>query len=140
MKIEEGLRKYKDVILYLFFGACTTVVNIVAYWVLVHPIGLSTMFGTVSAWFISVLFAYVTNRKWVFHSESVTSREIFGEVVSFFGCRLATGIIDWLCMFVFVQVLNLNDMFIKIVANILVVVLNYVASKLLIFRKKKGDI
>lgn len=129
------MRKYWDVIPYLFFGVCTTAVNVVAYWLCAHPLRLKTMPSTVIAWFLAVLFAYVVNRKWVFHSEAHKAKAICREVVSFFGCRLATGVIDWLCMFVFVELLSVNDVFIKTAANMLVVVLNYVASKFVIFKK-----
>ena len=127
--------KYKDIIPYGVFGVLTTLVNIVSYWVAAHPLGLSVMASTVIAWFMSVLSAYVTNRKWVFHSEAEGFEAIVKEMVSFFGCRLATGFVDLACMFVFVDVLHLDDVVIKVIAN--VIVLNYVASKLVIF--KHGD-
>ena len=135
IKIREIIRRYKDVIPYLFFGVCTTVVNVVVYWCSAHIFALSTMLSTVIAWILAVLFAYITNRKWVFKSDAKSRLAIAKEISSFFGCRLATGIIDWLCMFVFVEVLSINDVVIKVLANILVIVLNYVASKLIIFKR-----
>jgi len=135
MDIKKIIKKYKDVTLYLFFGVCTTLVNIITYWIVAHPFGFSTMVSTIFAWFIAVLFAYITNRKWVFHSTTVTSKEIVREIISFFSCRLITGIIDWVCMLIFVDILYLNDVIIKFLANILVIILNYIASKLLIFKK-----
>lgn len=126
--------QYKDIIPYGVFGVLTTVVNIVSYWIAAHPLGLSVMTSTVIAWFLSVLFAYVTNRKWVFHSEADGFEAIVKEMVSFFGCRLATGFVDLACMFLFVDVLHLDDVVIKVIANIIVIVLNYVASKLVIFK------
>lgn len=137
MDIRKIYEKYKDVIPYLFFGVCTTIVNVVSYWVSAHLLHLGTMLSTVIAWILAVLFAYVTNRKWVFHSTAVGAHEIAKEMLSFFSCRLATGVVDWVSMFVFVDVLGWNDVIIKIVANIVVIVLNYVASKLIIFKKKK---
>lgn len=134
--IKSLLIKYKDMIAYLFFGACTTVVNIVVYWLLAHPLGMGTMVSTIVAWVAAVLFAYLTNRKWVFHSQAVTRQEITREIVSFFACRLATGVVDWVVMLVFVDVLHFNDLVIKFLANVLVIILNFVASKLIIFRKK----
>ena len=88
------------------------------------------------AWICSVLFAYITNRKWVFHSEAMGSAAILKEMISFFACRLLTGVVDWLCMLIFVDLLYWNDMVIKIGANVLVIILNYVASKLVIFKKQ----
>ena len=133
--------QYKDIIPYGVFGVLTTVVNIVLYWLAAHPFGLSVMASTVIAWFLSVLFAYVTNRKWVFHSEAEGFEAIIKEMVSFFGCRLATGFVDLACMFVFVDILHLDDVVIKVIANVIVIVLNYVASKLVIFKHedKEGE-
>ncbi len=127
--------KYRDVVLYLFFGVCTTLVNIISYWICAHPLNISTMLSTIIAWILAVLFAYVTNREWVFHSTVTTKKEIINEIISFFSCRLVTGIIDWVCMFVFVQIVGLNDVIVKTIANIIVIILNYVASKVYIFRK-----
>ncbi len=129
--------KYKDIILYLFFGVCTTLINTLSFWVMAHPIGADVIPSTIIAWIIAVLFAYVTNRKWVFHSEATNPQMILKEMISFFGCRFATGVIDLLCMFIFVDILSWNDVLIKFAANILVIVLNYIASKLIIFKRQK---
>lgn len=136
MFLQKLIKKYKDVIPYLFFGICTTLVNVASYWLFAHSLKLNTMISTLVAWILAVLFAYITNRKWVFHSEAHTMSEIVKEIVSFFGCRIATGVVDWGCMFVFVELLLWNDVIIKFLANVLVIILNYVASKLLIFKKK----
>ena len=135
-KLKSLYARYADVIPYLFFGVCTTLVNMAAYWVAAYPLGLSVPVSTVVAWVLAVLFAYLTNRRWVFHSEARTTPEILREIASFFSCRLATGLLDLGCMFLFVDVLRWNDLLIKALDNVLVVVLNYVASRLLIFRKR----
>ena len=134
--IKKLINKYWDVIPYLFFGVCTTIVNVVVYWFCSHCIHLGLNISTVIAWVLAVLFAYITNRKWVFKSEAHSAVEIFKEIISFFGCRIATGILDWGCMFLFVKKLKFNDIIIKVLANILVIILNYVASKIIIFKKK----
>lgn len=136
MDLKKIIENYKDVIPYMFFGVCTTLVNVVAYWVCAHMFDMKTMASTIIAWALAVLFAYLTNRKWVFRSEAKTIVEIAKEIVAFFGCRLATGMVDWACMFFFVELLSWNDVIIKFAANVLVIILNYFASKLLIFRKK----
>jgi putative flippase GtrA len=110
----------------------------VAYWVAAYPLSMGTVPSSVLAWVAAVLFAYVTNRKWVFRSQAVTRQEVTREIASFFGCRLATGVVDWAMMFVCVDLLRFNDMIIKIFANIVVIILNYVASKLLIFKNKNS--
>lgn len=138
-KIRDLYKKYKDVVPYVFFGVCTTIVNVVVYWLFAYVLMQATMLSTIIAWIAAVLFAYITNRKWVFHSQAYGVVSIMKEIVSFFSCRLATGIIDWLCMYIFVDVLGANGVLIKLIANIIVIVLNYVASKLLIFRRKSDN-
>lgn len=134
--IKQLFEKHRDKILYLVFGALTTAVNTGVYWFCAHPLGLPVVPSTVVAWFFAVLFAYLTNRKWVFHSEASTRPEIIRECVSFFLCRLATGVLDWVLMYLLVDCLHWPDLWVKIGVNVLVILLNYVASKLLIFRKK----
>lgn len=136
MNIKKLINKYWDIIPYAFFGVCTTAVNIVSYWVCAHLLKLGVQPSTIIAWVLSVLFAYLTNRKWVFNSQAHGAKEILKEITSFFGCRLATGVLDWACMLFFVDILKYNDVLIKILANVLVIVLNYVASKVVIFKKR----
>lgn len=135
-KIKELINKYMDIILYGVFGVLTTVVNIVSYWIMAHPLGMGTMVSTVIAWVLAVLFAYFTNRKWVFHSKATGTQAIMKEIGSFFACRIVTGVVDWACMFLFVEVLVFNDVIVKVFANIFVIILNYVASKLIIFKRR----
>lgn len=134
-RIKKLFNKYKEMILYLFFGGCTTLVNIIAYYIC-SKIGIGTAVSTVIAWVLSVLFAYITNRKYVFESKAIGFLTIIKETANFFFCRLATGLLDLAIMVVFVDLLHFNGMTIKILSNIIVIILNYVASKLLIFRKK----
>lgn len=136
MQIKDIYSKYKDIIPYAFFGVLTTIINIVVYYVMAHFFKITIMISTVFAWLLAVLFAYVTNRKWVFHSSADTTETIMTEIFAFFSCRIATGIVDWACMWFFVNILHFNDVVIKCMANVLVIVLNYIASKLLIFSKK----
>ena len=133
----ELYKKYREIIAYLVFGVLTTAVNIVVYWLAAHPLGIGTVPSSVIAWIASVLFAYVTNRTMVFHSETTGASGIFKEMMYFFGARLATGVIDWVFMYVTVDLIGWNDVYMKVIANVIVVILNYVASKLIIFRKPK---
>ena len=137
--INNIFQKCHDLIPYAVFGVLTTIVNIGAYWILAHPFHLGVMSSTIIAWVLAVLFAYITNRKLVFHSEAVSIQEVIKEAVSFFACRLFTGFVDWGSMFLFVDVLKLNDVFVKTAANVVVIILNYVASKMLIFKHKRAD-
>ena len=138
MDISALLQRYKSQLLYLFFGGCTTLVNIAVYGLCAHMAGLSTTVSTVIAWAASVLFAYLTNRTWVFESRAHTASDILREMGSFFLCRLATGGLDLAIMYVCVDRLGFPDMPVKLLSNVLVIVLNYVASKLFIFTKKES--
>lgn len=129
-------KKYKDVAAYLFFGVCTTLVNVLVYWLAAHIFFMKTVISSMIAWIAAVLFAYVTNRRWVFHSKANTVSEILAEVIKFLSVRLATGIVDWMCMYIFVDVLGLHDVFIKIISNVLVIILNFSASKLIVFKDR----
>lgn len=134
MNYKELINKYKDVIPYAIFGVLTTLVNMGTYFIAAHILYLPIMLSTVVAWILAVMFAYITNRIWVFHSEAMTRKDILKEMSSFFSCRLATGIVDWGCMLLFVDFMHMNDVVIKMFANIVVIILNYIASKLLIFK------
>lgn len=148
-------KKYKEMILYVVFGVLTTLVNIVVYGVM-YDQGCSNMLSTVVAWILSVLFAYITNKLFVFESKAFAVKVLLTEMVSFFLCRLATGLMDMAIMYVFVDMdildmmkfkLNINlgitemtvrfHMIVKILSNVLVIILNYVASKLIIFKKNE---
>lgn len=127
--------KYKRVVAYLFFGGCTTLVNIVAYYISTRFIHINILISTVLAWFIAVVFAYATNRKYVFESQNEEKKAVLIEFASFIGCRLVTGAIDLGMMYCFVDLLKLNDLIVKIAANLFVIVSNYIASKLIVFTK-----
>ncbi len=129
--------KYKEVILYLIFGVLTTLINIFAYWVFAYGINIGTIISTIAAWIISVTFAYITNKMFVFESKTYTWSALIYEIISFFGCRLLTGLMDLAIMYVFVDVLHYNGMLIKVISNVIVVVLNYIFSKIFIFSGKK---
>ena len=130
--------KYKEVILYLVFGGLTTLVNIVSYAVFVRIINMGTVAGTSGAWLVSVIFAYITNKMFVFESKTDTFDLLVKECVSFFGCRLTTGFLDVAIMYFSVDLLHFNDIVMKIISNVLVVILNYIFSKLFIFKKEKA--
>lgn len=128
--------KYRHLILYGIFGILTTLVNIAAYWVCTRLFHMPTVPATVTAWVAAVLFAYFTNRKWVFESGAKGAREIIAECAKFFALRAATGVLDIIIMYVSVDVLGWNDVLMKVVSNIVVILLNYIASRFVIFKKK----
>lgn len=139
----EGLKKlftrYRSVVAYLFFGVCTTLVNIAAYYICARIFHLNTSASVIVAWFLAVIFAFLTNKSWVFGSKSWDIKIVTRELISFIICRAATGVMDLVIMLVTVDILHWNDMAMKIISNVLVIILNYVASKLIIFKKRTGD-
>ena len=122
----------QEIIMYLVFGVLTTVVNIVVYYIFSNLLHMNYLFSNAMAWFLSVLFAYVTNRKYVFDSKN---NQIIKEAISFFGSRLATGIMDMMLMWFLVNFNIVNDVVAKVVVNVIVVILNYILSKLVVFKK-----
>jgi len=84
MTAKKLYEKYKDILYYGIFGVLTTLVNIVVYWLMAHPLGRRTVPSSVIAWIAAVTFAYITNRKWVFHSEAHSSKAIIKEIIYFF--------------------------------------------------------
>lgn len=131
------MKKYQSLISYAVFGVLTTVVNIVTYSVCYHRMGIGNTLSNVIAWILAVAFAYVTNKLWVFDSKSWKPQVLKREIIAFVSCRLATGILDIAIMFVCVDLLGMHAMLMKIISNILVIVLNYVFSKLIIFKKNR---
>ena len=136
-KIKALLVKYRDVIAYLFFGVLTTIINILTYAFCAHVLNINTLASTAIGQIVAIIAAYLTNRKWVFHSEAHTAKAVIREILSFIGARAATFFLDMLIMFIFVDKLHWPDIPVKIASNIIVIVLNYVASKLFIFVKPK---
>ena len=128
-------QKYKEIINYLIIGALTTLVSLLIYYGLTLTIlnpnmALELQIANVISWIIAVTFAYFTNRKYVFESKNNTRSEI----IKFFLSRITTLIIDMVLMFVFVSWLNLDDRIMKIVVQVIVIILNYVLSKLFVFK------
>lgn len=124
----------RHVVAYLVFGVLTTAVNVASYALLE---GLGTAAATVAAWALAVAFAFVTNKLWVFSSPSWDAATVRRELASFVACRLATGALDLAVMLVAVDLAGLPGAPVKLASNVLVVVLNYVASRLVIFRGQR---
>lgn len=133
--MKELLHKYRSLLLYGFFGVLTTLVNLLSYRVAEAWMHLPTVAATCLAWALSVAFAYMTNRRWVFQSKENSPRGILREIGSFVACRLLSGLLDVAIMYVCVDLLHLNSMLIKLLSNVLVIIVNYIASKLLVFRR-----
>ncbi len=132
--IKNMYKRYSEIINYLIFGALTTAVNYIVYLIASLPFHTSTI-PTFIAWVISVIFAFVTNRRFVFHSEA-KGRDVIPECGKFVAARVLSGIVDILFMWIFADLLHFNDKIMKLISNVFVVIFNYIASKLVIFKKK----
>ena len=136
-KVMSLFNKYKEVIMYLIFGILTTIVSLVSYYLLTSTLlnpnsAVQLQVANVISWILSVAFAYVTNRKYVFESKSC---DYVKEITSFVGGRVVTLFMDMLIMFIFVTIFHLNDKLFKLVSQVVVIILNYVISKLFVFKK-----
>ena len=132
----ELLKKYKFIILYGIFGVLTTVINIAVYGMVYSVFDVSNVISNIIAWVISVLFAFITNKLWVFESKSFDIKLFMKELGSFTLCRVTTGVLDLGIMFVGVDLLKGPAMILKVVSNVIVIILNYIMSKLFVFKKK----
>ena len=130
-------KKYKEIITYLFFGFVTTVVNYGVYALLVRGFHMDVVPANIIAWIVAVVVAFVTNKLWVFESKSRDKKTLFREFFAFVVARLITLGVETLLLWIFVDKLGVNDLIMKIITNVIVVILNYVFSKFIIFRKKK---
>ena len=137
--MKDFLTKYRELILYVFFGGLTTLVNWGSYWLLTDVLRVQYMASAFWAQIISILFAYVTNRTWVFDSKVRGLRGIAAEMAKFFGARGISLLLDMACMFVGVDLLHINDKVTKVVSSVAVVVANYIFSKLFVFRDRKEE-
>ena len=130
--------KYKHIIYYLIFGLITTVVNIGTYWLCYDVMHIPNLISNFIAWITAVIVSFVTSKIWVFDSKSWEASIVISEAVKFFGARVATFLIDELIMGVGVDLLHFNGLVMKVVSGIVVVILNYVFSRIWVFRKNGG--
>ncbi len=127
--------KYRQVIIYLFFGAVSTVVNIAAFWLCNYVFGINYQISNVISWVLAVLCAYITNKLWVFESRGKSKKENIGEAALFYFFRIVSLGIEMGIMYLMIDYWGLNVMLSKIVANVISIAANFVFSKLIIFRK-----
>lgn len=149
--IKDLITKYKELIIYVIFGGLTTVVNLLVFTVMGMIIGDEKyLISNVVAWFAAVIFAYITNKLWVFESKSWAGKVLLKEIPSFFAARVFSFIIEEAGLFLFVDVLSFNkislkilsfeiggELIAKLILAVIVVILNYIFSKLVIFKKNK---
>mgnify|MGYP002509021748 FL=1 len=141
--LEPIYKKNKEMLLYLFFGVLTTVVSFITAGA---SKAIFELFGfgkdivstgsTVFSWICAVTFAYITNRIWVFESSARGAKPVISEALSFYGGRIFTLLVEMLMMWAGYSLLDINYWITKIIANVVVLILNYVISKLVVFKKK----
>ena len=128
--------KYKQTILYLIFGVLSTIVNILTYAFCTRNLNIEFLISNWIAWIVAVLFAYITNKFFVFESKETNIKFLIKELSSFVSCRLLSGIIEMILMYTMISLMSLNDFIVKIITNVVVVILNFILSKLIIFKNK----
>ncbi len=138
-----GLKKFvkfyllhKGIMRYLVFGGFTTLINIIIFYLFKKIFYYSTTISNVIAWFMAVLFAYFTNKFFVFYSQTSKIIEILKEMSRFFSARIFTLIFETVFLNIFIDYYNFNSIIMKIISNIIVIILNFVLSKLYIFKEK----
>ncbi len=146
-KIKELYLKYREVIMYLIFGGLTTLVNFIVFAALRY-FGVALLLTNIAAWICAVLFAYITNKKWVFRSHTADNRELFREIVSFYGARIFSLLVELALFWLWTDIIlisnpemntTLYEYCVKLIIQVIVIVLNYIFSKFFIFTKKKKD-
>lgn len=129
------VNKYKMLINYGIFGVLTTIINIVVYAACFKIFHFSNSVSNIIAWIQAVLFAFITNKWYVFESKTFSKQILTSEFTRFIEARLATGFFDLVVMYVGVDLMNISAITLKIISNVIVIILNYILSKLVVFKK-----
>lgn len=132
----ELLLKHREKFTYIIFGVLTTAINIISYIFFADFLEISTLSANAMALLLSIIFAFITNKVFVFQSHDFRLITFWKEGLSFFGLRLVSAVLDMGLMFVFVEILLINDLLVKVAVNIIVIILNYIFSKIFIFKKE----
>ena len=128
--------KYRSILIYIIFGVLTTAVNYLVYIPCLNLLGMSASVSNVIAWCVAVLFAFLTNKPFVFESKDWSAKTVVPEFTKFVGTRVASGLMETVILMVAVDMLGWNGVIWKLVTNVIVVILNYIGSQLLVFRRK----
>ena len=129
------IKKHWDIVSYLIFGVLTTAVNYIVYLPCYNLLSFSAALSNVIAWVAAIAFAYLTNKPFVFHSHDWSAQTVIPELTKFVGARIASGALETIIIFLTVDLLSWNGNLMKLITSVLVVIINYVSSKLLVFRK-----
>lgn len=135
-KWKEIMEKYRELISYIFWGVMTTLVNYAVYFLCTKAVGIDYLISNGAAWVAAVVFAFWVNKVYVFQSQSLDGKTMAREFGTFVSARVLSGVLETGMLLLFVEVLHFNDSVIKVIASVLVVIINYILSKLIIFRKQ----
>lgn len=130
------IKQNKFLILYILFGVLTTLINWASYYFYYNIAHLSNILSNIIAWILAVLFAFITNKLWVFESKSFKVKTLIYELFTFLTSRILTGILDVVIMYVTVDIFTMNSTIWKLISNVIVIIINFVLSKLIIFKNK----
>lgn len=132
--LKKFLKKFfsKEVIYYLFFGVLTTLIDAIVFYIFNNIFKINYIISTIIAWSFAILFAYITNKTWVFKSKE--NSNILKEFISFVSFRIASLIMSIIFMIIFIEILSINEFISKLMVNVFVVIANYFFSKILIFK------
>ena len=128
-------RKHKEVVLYLFFGGLAVFLNLALFVFFTKHFGWGALFANIVDWVICVLFQFITNKTWVFGAETNSAKDFWAQLAGFFRGRLLTLGVEELMLFVFIDRLLWNSLLVKLIAQIVVIVSNYVISKFFVFKQ-----
>lgn len=126
-------KKYDEIIKYLIFGVLTTVVSIASYAIFTRICHIDIYISNILSWIVSVTFAFITNKIYVFKSKN---KKLLTEAVKFYISRVASLVIELIIMYLLVNIIHINDMISKVIVQVIVIILNYVFSKIFVFKNK----
>ena len=129
------LKKYEELLIYIFVGVLTTLVNMIVYYYFTRIINFSLYTSNIIAWIVAVLFAFFSNKFIVFKSIDKRFKTIFKEGISFTSMRILSLGLEMITLYILISIFSWNDMVVKLIAQIIVTISNYIFSKLFIFKK-----
>lgn len=137
-KLRAFIMHHYGLFAYLFFGVLTTVVNYLVYLPFYLWLGIPSSVSNIISWTVAVAFAFLTNKPFVFKSNDWSKEVVLPELSRFVVCRAGSGLIETLILFTLVDCLKWDGVWTKLIVSGAIVILNYVGSKLLVFKNRKG--
>ncbi len=134
-KLRIFYKRHKGILLFLLLGIVTTVVNYAVYLPLYNYIGMTATVSNCIAWVAAVTVSFLTNKPFVFESYDWSAKTVVPELVKYVGCRIGTGVAETAAIFIAVDLLGMDGNIIKLITSIMVIVLNYMGTKLFVFRR-----